>query len=112
MFVITNFIIFTYQLKLKDKDMTTTVENSVKFTSALSLARIIKKQVASWADFAICKNEEGKMYLLGFTVKGFPSSNNDEVLYRLGTSISGFSANKIAQELEENTTITSGEIIL
>ena len=49
------------------------------------LVRVIKNNYNNGFEVAIMKDCKG-LYLLGFAIRGFPSSNNDECLFRANTS--------------------------
>jgi len=57
------------------------MERKAKATTIKGLARIITNSYKRGFEVAIMKDDEG-LYLLGFARMSFPSSNNDECLFR------------------------------
>jgi len=69
-------------------------------TKTVDISKYIKTKFADWSSVALMRTNQGKNYFIGFANGSFPSSNNDEILFRI-TNVGRWSTKKIKEYLEE-----------
>jgi hypothetical protein len=83
----------------------------MKFKTIRGLSRIIARNYSSNFECCLMQDITTKdFYLLGFSQRSFPSSNKDDVIYRV-TVRSEYEILEQITYYEEDITITSGKII-